>query len=182
MRGPGAARCPRSASARTSGACRPLGYGLSSACLLREAHEMTETNEARRVGRDRASGSAFTDGLNVSRDTAPKKNFKRLPQLSCAYCSKPFPKTAKRPQHFCSARCRKGMARQRSLGLPEAQSTTAGRYALKSSAASVSCKAKNPFRTPLDILGQGHRWPGTPRLNRGLLATVLHREVGRLRR
>ena len=143
---------------------------------------MAHTNVGRGVGSDRAAGSAFADRRNGSGVNSTRGDIKRLPQLCCAYCCKLFPKTAKRPQHFCSARCRKGMARQRSLGLPEAQSTTAGRYALKNAANSATCKPKNRFLIPIDILGRGHRWPEMQRLERGVLAAVLHREVGRLRR
>jgi len=117
--------------------------------------------------------------LNVIRDSDDK----RLPQLKCAYCGKSFPKTAKRPQRFCSNLCRKGMARQRTFGLPDGQSSTAGRYALKNCCGSTSCKATSRdlhpsrFHLPIDLLGRGHRRQGASKLDRKICEAILWREA-----
>ena len=69
---------------------------------------MSQTNEARRAGSDRASGSAFADGLNNSRDNHNPENIKP----KCKRCGRAF-KRERVEQKYCNARCRNAAVKAR---------------------------------------------------------------------
>ena len=126
-----------------------------------------------------ASGSVVTA-------VPPRLSPRRGPQLQCAFCNKPFPKTSKRPAWCCSPRCSKALLREtaRLDGVQVPQVGLSG-CTLKSQSNSSSCKAKagHPypcrFSIPVDILGRGHRWPGAPKLDRETRDKIAWREIGR---
>ena len=123
-----------------------------------------------------ASGSVVTA-------VPPRLSPRRGPQLQCAFCNKPFPKTSKRPARCCSPRCSKALLRETArldgVQIPQVGLSCCTR---KSQSNSSSCKAtaRHPypcrFTLPLDLLGRGHRWPGAPKLDRKLWEAVLWRE------
>ena len=125
----------------------------------------------------RASGDDATAAKrNVSPDKAPAEKFKRPPQVRCEACSKAFDKRAGRRKRFSTDACR--MAAQRA----KTESSVAFGNALNSLYGSIGCEAISPdpypsrFSVPLDLLGAGHRWPGTPKLDREMWERILRRE------
>jgi len=111
---------------------------------------------------------------------------RRGPQLQCAFCSKPFSKTSKRPARCCSPRCSKALLRETArLDGVQVPQVGLSRCTLKSQTNSSSCKATagHPypcrFSVPLDILGRGYRWPGAPKLDRKTREKITWREIGR---
>ena len=115
----------------------------------------------------------------------------------CAYrhCKETFP-PSRSDHRFCSQRCREAYAydlkraeagikgpRKKRLqatdthpATPIAASTKNGPF---SSSNSIACKATQPpgFGVPRDVLGRGHRWPGTPSIDPRVMADILRREV-----
>jgi ribosomal protein L24E len=93
-------------------------------------------------------------------------------------------------QRFCSEQCQQAYAydvrraelgvktpRKRRLGRGIADARENGHF---SSTKTVDCKRPQPsdFSTPLDLLGRGHRWPGTRSLDRETWQKIMWREVG----
>jgi hypothetical protein len=143
---------------------------------------MPVTDAERAAPAASGNGSLKNDRLASAINTALNTE-RRLPQLRCAFCGKPFAKTAKRPARCCSRRCRDGLLRETArLDGAQVSQFGFGCCSLKKQATSMACKAtsRDPhpsrFSVPLDLLGRRHRWPGAQRIDRATWEKILWRE------
>jgi endogenous inhibitor of DNA gyrase (YacG/DUF329 family) len=109
--------------------------------------------------------------------------------IACEHCGRALPAQVRgragRVRRFCSSRCQKAEKREKAAferagyNLPWCPKIDA-----KSPSKSNGCKAKNGhphppgLSVPIDLLGRGHRWPRTPKLDAETRAKILLREVG----
>jgi hypothetical protein len=100
----------------------------------------------------------------------------------CEQCGKPLKtKRSGRKRRYCSSRCRSAARRYRgwganfvSRGYPTEAKLQNGSE--KSTISAPSQGEKRDLAFPIDVLGGGNRWPW--RLDRGLLRTIIEREIG----
>jgi hypothetical protein len=107
---------------------------------------------------------------------------------ACEHCGRALPAQVRgragRVRRFCSSRCQKAAKREKTAfegagyNLPWCPKIDA-----KSPSKSNGCKAKteHPYpglSVPIDVLGRGYPWPGTPKLDAETWAKIIWREVG----
>ena len=133
---------------------------------------------------DRVNGKASGEFVTAASVTPPQlkspgDNCKRPSQVRCEACGKLSDKARGRPRRYCSDACRMAAYRARAASDGSAIPLRNG---LKSSNGSIGCEAAkrdlppSRFDIPLDLLGTGHRWPGAPKLDRGMREKILWRE------
>src|SRR5690242_17689567 len=85
------------------------GAALKGNCAVTDLH----SQRPRYKGPDHNSRQrAATASGSVVTAVPPHLSPRRGPQLQCAFCNKPFPKTSKRSARCCSPRCSKALLRE----------------------------------------------------------------------